>query len=180
MTDDLISRADAVAAADKFDGLVTNSKWCNGQAVAAQQIKAMILALPATQPAQGEAVAVWYGEMPESNGKRNWTASLHRKGGGVHMDGFCFARSEYPDRVRYEADRMRWIIGELPKKPYILDYDADLHSGYVAPTPPDTSGADLDALVEELRADAKLHEDLLPDRAANAITALRAKLGEVR
>jgi len=78
-------------------------------------------------------LTVWYGKMPESNGKSNWTASLHRKGGDVHMDGFCFARSEYPDRVRYEADRVRWIIGELAEKPYILDYDADLHSGYVEP-----------------------------------------------
>src|SRR5690606_36686790 len=69
-------------------------------------------------------------------GRSNWTASLHRKGGSIHGDGFCFARSEYPDRVRYEADRMRWIIGELAEKPDILSYDADAHSGYVAPTPP--------------------------------------------
>lgn len=76
------------------------------------------------------ALSVWYGEMPESNGRRNWTASLHRKGGEKHLDAFCFARSEYPDRVRYEADRMRWIIGELAERPDILAYDADLHSGY--------------------------------------------------
>lgn len=76
------------------------------------------------------ALSVWYGEMPESNGRRNWTASLHRKGGEKHLDAFCFARSEYPDRVRYEADRMRWVIGELAERPDILAYDADLHSGY--------------------------------------------------
>lgn len=37
---------------------------------------------------------------------------------------------------------------------------------------------DLDALVAELRADAELHEDLLPDRAADAIATLRAQLAE--
>jgi hypothetical protein len=79
-------------------------------------------------------LTVWYGKMPESNGRENWTASLHRKGGSIHLDGFCFARSEYADRVRYEADRMRWIIGELAEKPDILAYDADMHSGYVEPT----------------------------------------------
>lgn len=79
------------------------------------------------------ALSVWYGEMPESNGRRNWTASLHRKNGEKHLDAFCFARSEYPDRVRYEADRMRWIIGELAERPDILAYNPDLHSGYREP-----------------------------------------------
>ena len=63
------------------------------------------IAMPAATP----TLAVWYGSMPESNGRKNWTASLHRKGGDAHLDGFCFARSEYPERVRYEADRVRWI-----------------------------------------------------------------------
>ncbi|HYF16329.1 MAG TPA: hypothetical protein VEA40_00570 [Ramlibacter sp.] len=62
--------------------------------------------------------------MPESNGRTNWTAVLHRKGGGLH-DGITLDRSEYPGRVRYEADRMRHLIGELPKAPHILDYDGD-------------------------------------------------------
>lgn len=77
-------------------------------------------------------LTVWYGSMPESNGKSNWTALLHRKGdvfGGITLD-----RSEYPDRVRYEADRARYLIGELVDEPCILDYDADLHSGYVRRT----------------------------------------------
>jgi hypothetical protein len=97
---------------------------------------AIAQSLAATPPPEMEAVpplAVWYGEMPESNGRRNWTASLHRRDGCIHLDGFCFARSEYPDRVRYEADRMRWIIGDLADKPDILAYDADLHSGYASP-----------------------------------------------
>lgn len=87
---------------------------------------------------QGEAVAltVWYGSMPESNGKSNFTAVLMRKGAewmdGM-TDGHTIDVSEYPDRVRYEADRVRWLIGELAEKPDMLAYDADKHSGYTAP-----------------------------------------------
>ena len=97
---------------------------------------------PAAQP-QGEpvALAVWYGSMPESNGKSNWTAILYRKGDegsllGALSDGITIERSEYPDRVRYEADRVRYLIGELEKEPWILDYDADMHSGHVKPEQP--------------------------------------------
>lgn len=78
-------------------------------------------------------LTVWYGSMPESNGKANWTAILHRKGEGRCMDGFTIDRSEYPDRVRYSADRVRYLIGEKSERPSILDYDADAHSGYVKP-----------------------------------------------
>jgi hypothetical protein len=67
--------------------------------------------------------------MPESNGKTNWTAILHR---GDVTEGITIDQSEYPDRTRYEADRMRWMIGELAEEPWVLDYDADKHSGYVA------------------------------------------------
>lgn len=77
-------------------------------------------------------LTVWYGSMPETNGKTNWTAMLHRK--GQHpWEGITIDRSEYPDRVRYEADRMRHLIGELADEPDILAYDADAHSGYVNP-----------------------------------------------
>ena len=76
-------------------------------------------------------LTVWYGSMPESNGKTNWTAILHRKGEGI-QDGFTIDRSEYPDRVRYAADRVRYLIGEIAERPYILNYDADEHSGYTA------------------------------------------------
>ena len=75
---------------------------------------------------------VWSAAMPESNGKSNFTAILMREGGDI-CDGFTIARSKYPDRVRYEADCVRWLIGELPEKPFILDYDANKHSGYKAP-----------------------------------------------
>ncbi|MEB7922379.1 DUF551 domain-containing protein [Atlantibacter hermannii] len=76
-------------------------------------------------------LVVWYGSMPESNGKTNWTAILYRKGEGI-QDGFTIDRSEYPGRVLYAADRVRYLIGEVAERPYILNYDADEHSGYTA------------------------------------------------
>lgn len=81
------------------------------------------------------ALTVWYGPMPESNGKSNFTAILMRKDGeffeGI-TGGITIDRGEYPERVRYEADRMRYLIGELPDEPDITTYDTDLHSGYVS------------------------------------------------
>lgn len=78
------------------------------------------------------ALSVWYGSMPESNGKTNWTAILHRKGECM-SEGITIDRSEYPERVRYEADRMRHLIGELEQEPDVLAYDGDKHSGYGKP-----------------------------------------------
>ena len=76
-------------------------------------------------------LTVWYGPMPESDGKTNWTALLHRADEPLGYDGHTIDRSEYPDRVRYEADRVRYLIGELEEMPDILTYGADKHSGYV-------------------------------------------------
>lgn len=100
-----------------------------------------------TRPAQTEqpALTVWEGAMPESNGKSNFTAILMRKGGKLFnsmSEGMAIARSEYPDRVRYEADCVRWLIGELKRKPCITDYDADKHSGYVAPVAQTAKGGE--------------------------------------
>lgn len=84
-----------------------------------------------SQSAAAPKLSVWYGPMPETNGKSNFTAILMRDGDIV--GGHTIDRSEYPERVRYEADRVRYLIGELEKEPYIFDYDADKHSGYVEP-----------------------------------------------
>lgn len=78
------------------------------------------------------SLKVWYGSMPESNGKSNFTAILHR---GDVSKGITIDRSEYPERVRYSADEMRYLIGEIDKEPWILDYDSEKHSGYRAPEP---------------------------------------------
>lgn len=99
------------------------------------------------EPVSQPELTVWYGSMPESNGKTNWTAILHRKGEGRCLDGFTIDRSEYPERVRYAADRVRFLIGELAEKPCILDYDADAHSGYAEPvSQPDTLREGLEAI----------------------------------
>lgn len=81
-------------------------------------------------------LTVWVGPMPESNGKSNFTAVLMRKGADLFdglTGGITIERSEYPDRVQYEADRMRYLIGELDAEPDILAYDPDKHSGYTHP-----------------------------------------------
>jgi len=101
---------------------------------------------------QKQGLTVWYGSMPESNGKTNWTAILHRKD-QRQWEGITVDRSEYPDRVRYEADRMRHLIGELADAPDILTYDADAHSGYVE-QPADAEGLerrvnDLSSVVQQ-------------------------------
>lgn len=101
------------------------------------QVRAVLSAaaeLVEQHEAQEPALTVWEGSMPESNGKSNFTAVLTRKGAkgfDIFEDGFTIARSEYPDRVRYEADCVRYLIGELVERPCITKYDADKHSGYV-------------------------------------------------
>lgn len=82
-------------------------------------------------------LTVWYGSLPESNGKSNFTAILHR---GDISKGITIERNEYPDRVLYEADRVRWLLGELDNEPFVLHYDADKHSGYKGP-PTDLNAA---------------------------------------
>jgi len=96
--------------------------------------RTLYTAPPAPVSAEPVKLEVWCGSMPESNGKSNFTATLRRKGAALFDSNcFTFARSEYPDRVRYEADSMRFLIGEIDKEPFILDYDGDKYSGYVAP-----------------------------------------------
>ena len=118
--------AESIKSGDYPDGW--QSKASNAAHEYAQNIRAAML-----QGADGKPeLTVWYGSMPETNGKTNWTAMLHRK--GQHpWEGITIDCSEYPDRVRYEADRMRHLIGELADEPDILAYDADAHSGYVNP-----------------------------------------------
>lgn len=83
-------------------------------------------------PVVSRRLTVWQGPMPESNGKSNFTVILHRVGECVSK-GITVYRSEYPDRARYEADTFRYLVGEIRRKPWITNYDADKHSGYVAP-----------------------------------------------
>jgi hypothetical protein len=92
-----------------------NRKWEGGQPVAVQE---------------APSLTVWFDSMPESNGKKNWTVMLHRKGEGFEnfLDGVTFERTEFYDRARYEADRLRYLIGEIAERPDILAYDPDMHA----------------------------------------------------
>lgn len=83
------------------------------------------LAARSTAKRQPE-LAVWFDSMPESNGKKNWTVLLHRKDAAFWDDSITLERSEYYDRARYEADRARFLIGEIDKEPCIPDYDQNL------------------------------------------------------
>ncbi len=120
------------------------------------QIVAAMIAAP--HPVSGERLSVWEGPMPESNGKTNYTAILHK---GDISEGITIARSEYPDRVRYEADEARWLIGERAERPYILDYDADKHSGYTPP--PKQAAQDVAGLVEAVRDYLSAVHEQLPN-----------------
>lgn len=86
-----------------------------------RQAEAHVAAAKSEQP----KLSVWFGPMPESNGLTNWTAILHN---GDLYRGLTLDRSEYYDRVRYEADRARHLIGELAEEPDILAYDPELRS----------------------------------------------------
>lgn len=67
---------------------------------------------------------------PESNGKRNWTALLVRVDAFDGLIGNCggitVAHGELWNRVAYEAERARFLIGERDTEPWILDYGDDI------------------------------------------------------
>lgn len=69
---------------------------------------------------------------PESNGRRNWTAMLVRKEPWDGLPGNCggitVAHSEFWNRVAYEAERTRFLIGERDTEPFILDYGDDIET----------------------------------------------------
>jgi len=69
---------------------------------------------------------------PESNGKRNWTALLVRveKWDGLvgNCGGITIDRGEYWNRVAYESERARFLIGERDTEPFILDYGDDIQT----------------------------------------------------
>lgn len=75
-------------------------------------------------------LTVWFGPMPESNGRTNWTAILMPKGGRI-WDGITLDRSEFKDRVRYTADRVRYLLGEYEEEPDLLAYDENLQEHLV-------------------------------------------------
>lgn len=69
---------------------------------------------------------------PESNGKRNWTALLVRVDawGGLigNCGGITIDRGECWNRVAYEAERAKLLIGERDTEPDIMDYGDDIRT----------------------------------------------------
>lgn len=70
---------------------------------------------------------------PESNGKQNWTAQLIRadkswEGLVGNCGGITIARSEFWNRVAYEAERTRFLLGQRITEPCILDYSEDIRT----------------------------------------------------
>ena len=133
LTDEIAALTQWRLLARKFDAhrmqaMALLRKVANGQFTQAE-VEEFVAAAP--QDYLRPELEVWFGPMPESNGKSNYTAILKRKGEDlVRGETFVIARSEYHDQVRYDADCVRHIIGELPDAPDIMDYDPDLHSGY--------------------------------------------------
>ncbi len=112
-------------------------------------------------------LVVWYGSMPETNGKENWTVILHPI--GELYEGYTVARSEYPDRIRYEADRLRWLLGDNTERPDIVKVDVDKHSGYVEPISECKTKLDIAVkALEEIRADLESK----PEHFINVISSL--------
>ncbi|MCY1166931.1 hypothetical protein D9M73_68850 [compost metagenome] len=116
----LIRTADQLHAAY---GHLPSNEWPGPPKILVSDLREVAAALAAQPPAADQPrLTVWYGKMPESCGRTNWTAILYSAN---KSKSYTIARSEYPHRVRYEADRVRALIGEIPESPFILDYDAD-------------------------------------------------------
>lgn len=84
-------------------------------------------------------------KMPESNGKKNWQAYFRRKnpegfkGLVGSMGGICIAWGEAWNRVAYEAERARFLLGERTTQPNLMEYGEDVSA------PEDWKGNDPEA-----------------------------------
>lgn len=103
--------------------------WTNTPVFTVEQLQ--IAAQPAQIPAQPR-LKVRLTAFPESNGKRNWTALLVREEKWDGLVGNCggvsLARGELWNRVAWEAECARYLIGERDTEPFILDYGDDIET----------------------------------------------------
>ena len=87
---------------------------------------------PVAQPGEQPRLTVRLTAFPESNGKRNWTALLVRVNpwGGLigNCGGITIDRGEMWNRVAYEAECARFLIGERDTEPHIRDYGDDIET----------------------------------------------------
>ena len=81
---------------------------------------------------QNKELTVVIKSYPESNGKKIWTAMFKRKepfkGLVGTSGGITIARGEYWNRVAFEAERAKFLLGERDTEPYILDYGDDIQT----------------------------------------------------
>lgn len=110
-----------------------NARWSDIREAWADMLAAApaITAVPqAAEPQRQPRLTVRVQSFPESNGKRNWTALLVRVdpwGGLVgNCGGITIARGEFWNRVAYEAECARALLGERDTEPFILDYGDDI------------------------------------------------------
>ena len=91
----------------------------------------------ASSPSSAPAESGWQPKLsvkvhsfPESNGRRNWTALLTREEQWDGLQGNCggitIERGECWNRVAYEAERTRYLLGLRDTEPFILDYGDDI------------------------------------------------------
>jgi hypothetical protein len=77
-------------------------------------------------------LTVRFTSFPESNGKRNWTALLVRAEAWDGLAGNCggilIHRSELWNRVAYEAECAKYLIGERDTQPCVMDYGDDIRT----------------------------------------------------
>lgn len=101
------------------------------RAIAAHEASEQKDVAPVVPPAPAQpGLTVRLTSFPESNGKRNWTALLVRaeKWDGLigNCGGITVARGELWNRVAYEAERAKLLIGERDTEPDVLDYGDDV------------------------------------------------------
>lgn len=106
----------------------TSTYWCDNQSFTTPDGRTK---LGCTTPqAPHPKLTVRLTSFPESNGKRNWTAMFVRteKWNGLigNCGGITIDRGECWNRVAYEAERARFLIGERDTEPHILDYGDDI------------------------------------------------------
>ena len=125
-TPELVSLRDLLTLADLADSAVKS--YTSAVVVMQKQhetMQAEIASLKAQLAEKEEnKVRLWFGSMPESNGKKNYTAILYfRKSGLLSGPTFTLERSEFENRVRWSADYLQWMLDGAPegKMPDITD-----------------------------------------------------------
>lgn len=130
--DEIMAQARVFASAwSLVGGRFDNGNMLTDAEEAKAELRQMIEAI--AQPVQEQPrLTVRLTSFPESNGKRNWTALLVRVDPWDGLIGNCGGitvdRGELWNRVAYEAERARFLIGERDTEPHILDYGDDIET----------------------------------------------------